>query len=116
MRRFFGVLLFVASCSVGLGAAAAADAMDASSVALYGQLKVPIHRRLPKFLPFLWSGLLRHFVDHPACACGGGVGFSNFFFRPPFIAGGAFQGIVFRSCVAGVVEWTVVLIGGNHRK
>lgn len=39
MRRFFGVLLFVASCSVGLGAAAAADAMDASSVALYGQLK-----------------------------------------------------------------------------
>lgn len=84
MRRFFGVLLFVASCSVGLGAAAAADAMDASSVALYGQLKVPIHRRLPKFLPFLWSGLLRHFVDHPACACGGGVGFSNFFFSAPF--------------------------------
>lgn len=57
MRRFFGVLLFVASCSVGLGAAAASEAMDASSVALYGQLKVPIHHRLPKF-SFRFFGLV----------------------------------------------------------
>lgn len=104
---------------MGLGAAAAAEAMDASSVALYGQLKVPIHHRLPSFLPSPWTGLLRHFVDHPACACGGGgVGFSIFFSAPfdCFLAGDAFQGIVVRSCVVGVVEWTAVQIGGNHMK